>query len=225
MKKNYTIVFAAVTALIVLCAFWGCDSSDDDDGLLLPLAEEASLGNTTITPITTNEQVYKKSDGNPCDSVSPGDVRTSVSNTGSNYRLTVAEISSITANGKLTVKLPVFTQWDDVDPAWLQKEVLEKGFTAVINPPDVQIVSVGVFQASGIPDMRKTNGPQVNEYWYANKDAIIQAVSNADGETVTILNLNLKLGWNSVITTTLGGAVTGTTGRPDSSFKWTAYDD
>jgi hypothetical protein len=33
MKKNYTIVFAVITALIALCAFWGCDSSgDDDDG-------------------------------------------------------------------------------------------------------------------------------------------------------------------------------------------------
>ncbi|MDR1316185.1 MAG: hypothetical protein LBK13_04850 [Spirochaetales bacterium] len=32
MKKNYTIVFAFIAALIALCAFWGCSSSDDDDG-------------------------------------------------------------------------------------------------------------------------------------------------------------------------------------------------
>jgi hypothetical protein len=32
MKKNYTIVFVFITALIALCAFWGCSSSDDDDG-------------------------------------------------------------------------------------------------------------------------------------------------------------------------------------------------
>jgi hypothetical protein len=33
MKKNYTIVFAVITALIALCAFWGCASGgDDDDG-------------------------------------------------------------------------------------------------------------------------------------------------------------------------------------------------
>jgi hypothetical protein len=31
MKKNYTIVFAVIAALIVLCAFWGCDSGGDDD--------------------------------------------------------------------------------------------------------------------------------------------------------------------------------------------------
>ncbi|MDR1315378.1 MAG: hypothetical protein LBK13_00780 [Spirochaetales bacterium] len=31
MKKNYTIVFAVIVALIVLCAFWGCDSGGDDD--------------------------------------------------------------------------------------------------------------------------------------------------------------------------------------------------
>ncbi|MDR1316180.1 MAG: hypothetical protein LBK13_04825 [Spirochaetales bacterium] len=31
MKKNYTIVFAVIAALIALCAFWSCDSGGDDD--------------------------------------------------------------------------------------------------------------------------------------------------------------------------------------------------
>ncbi|MDR1316793.1 MAG: hypothetical protein LBK13_07965 [Spirochaetales bacterium] len=31
MKKNCTVFFTVITVLIVLCAFWGCDSGGDDD--------------------------------------------------------------------------------------------------------------------------------------------------------------------------------------------------
>jgi hypothetical protein len=226
MKKNYMIVFAAIAALIVLCAFWGCSSSDDDDdpSLLLPLAEEASLGNAEITSIVTNGQIFKKSDGNPLNSISAGSVWTSVSMTGSSYSSAVALHSSITTDGKLTLQLPVFTQWDDVDPAWVQNEVLgQEGLTVVINPPDVRTVSVGAVFASGVSDIRNTNGSQRNEYWYADRDAVIQVVkNNGVGEPVILLNLNLKKGWNSTIMTEGTG---GKIGRPDSSFKWTTYDD
>jgi hypothetical protein len=45
MKKNYTIVFAVVTALIALCAFWGCSSGgdDDDSGSAGPIGSAADL--------------------------------------------------------------------------------------------------------------------------------------------------------------------------------------
>jgi hypothetical protein len=45
MKKNYTIVFAVIAALIALCAFWGCASGgdDDDSGSAGPIGSAADL--------------------------------------------------------------------------------------------------------------------------------------------------------------------------------------
>ncbi|MDR1315469.1 MAG: hypothetical protein LBK13_01240, partial [Spirochaetales bacterium] len=49
MKRNYTIVFAVITALIALCAFWSCDSGGDDDtsppsGFIGSAADLAKIG-------------------------------------------------------------------------------------------------------------------------------------------------------------------------------------
>ncbi|MDR1317430.1 MAG: hypothetical protein LBK13_11225 [Spirochaetales bacterium] len=48
MKKNYTIVFSAIVILIVLCAFWSCDSGGDDDsgsaGTVGSAADLAKIG-------------------------------------------------------------------------------------------------------------------------------------------------------------------------------------
>jgi hypothetical protein len=46
MKKNYTVVFATVLALIALCAFWGCSSSGDDDDFTPQPAKNVYVGFT-----------------------------------------------------------------------------------------------------------------------------------------------------------------------------------
>jgi hypothetical protein len=223
MKKNYTMVFAVVTVLIALCAFWGCSSSDDDDGPSLPNAEEAGLGDVEIS-IAAGEQVYETNGTTPY-TFAPGPVKTVktyASDTGLSYISdVVAAGSEITYEGKLTLKLPVFTHWDDTDVDIWHTEM--EGLTA--NPSDVKTFHVGSFAInSGELDLGQTNGTHDVSYVYADKDATIQGVTNEDGMTFHV-NLKLKKGWNSVIGGSSGSGWTMATGTPDGTYKWVVYAD
>jgi hypothetical protein len=223
MKKNYTIVFAAVTALIVLCAFWGCSSSDDDDGPSLPHAEEAGLGDTEIT-VAAGVQVYKMEDGNPYVPGMEVTVRPRSSKFDSNYAGAVEAVSKITSDGKLTLKLPVYTYWGDYTDDLLE----EQGITA--DPSDVKIARVDNFRptTSGVRlDNNNTNGESWRgvSYIYADKDAIVMGVyedQNGDGLPVSFyVDMILKQGWNSVIQSSLSGSnATVVTGIPGAGYRW-----
>ncbi|MDR1317924.1 MAG: hypothetical protein LBK13_13745 [Spirochaetales bacterium] len=224
MKKNYTMVFATVTALIALCAFWGCSSSDDDDGPSLPQAEEASLGNVQIT-VADGVQVYK-ADGTTPYTFTPGPAKqvTTYNHVSGSYAAAVAALSSIDANGKLTLKLPVVTDWTGFDSNGFQDDGL------AADPFDVKTVEIRtlVFSVSSdnfeLDNINTTNGDTLR-YIYADKDARISGVED-DGDTVDLI---LKQGWNAVIKirgkngTGSGGALV--TGKHGSGYRWVASDD
>ncbi|MDR1316700.1 MAG: hypothetical protein LBK13_07485 [Spirochaetales bacterium] len=202
MKKNYTVVFAAVTALIALCAFWGCSSSDDDDGPSLPNAEESGLGNETSI---SGERVYN----NNGTSYSPGSTMKTVwaDDSGSVYKAVVAANSRIETNGTLTLKLSDFISagdWSQVDANQFQTDGLQ------VTPSDVRTVLVGVH---GIRTddfkLAKTNGTHTAEFVYADKDATVQGVN---------VDLILQQGWNWIIADISSGTVI--TGIPDSTYRW-----
>jgi hypothetical protein len=204
MKKNYKVFFAVIAALIVLCAFWGCSSSDDDDGPSLPNAEEAGLGNDAQITLATEEQVYN-TDGSHYNSTTDVEPHTD----SSSFNDDVKGLSDITS-GKLTLKLPRFTYWGEVDPSWLQA----LGFTAT--PSDVQTFYMGSLDLNSAA-LRKTDGTNEVKYIYADKDARIQGTS----EEGTPIDLILKQGWNQVIEGPSGMV----TGNPGAGYKWVAFDD
>jgi hypothetical protein len=215
MKKNYTIVFAVIAALIVLCAFWSCSSSDDDDGPSLPQAEEASLGNVQIT-VADRVQVYK-TDGSEYKPGSAVAVEPKSSNSIS-YTAAVAALSNIDANGKLTLKLPIFTYWSEINPTKFQND----GLTAV--PPDVRTAEIRTLEIT-VSGTRfelynnSTNGQSNARYIYADKDATIQGVED-DGDTIDLI---LKAGWNSVIKKNVSGSDWAiVTGKHGSGYRWEA---
>jgi hypothetical protein len=179
MKKNYTVFFAVIAVLIVLCAFWGCSSSDDDDGP--PPAEEISWA--------VEEQVYQPG-GSEYQPGSAQTVRPESGDVGSSYADAVADVSSIDADGKLTLKLPVFN-WNKFGGT-----PLDTGLTA--NPPDVKFVYVDSFNVVGSGlnlGKNRTSGGGRLGYVCADKNAVITGVSDS-GESI---NLILKRGWNPVI--------------------------
>ncbi|MDR1315448.1 MAG: hypothetical protein LBK13_01135, partial [Spirochaetales bacterium] len=133
MKKNYTMVFAVIAALIALCAFWGCSSSDDDDDG----PASAGLGDKEIT-LATGEQVYND-DGSEYKPGSVQTVRTLSGQTGSSYA--ALSLGSIDTDGKLTLKLPVFTYWGELGGG-----SFDPGLT--VNPSDVKSVDVREFTVS-----------------------------------------------------------------------------
>ncbi|MDR1316435.1 MAG: hypothetical protein LBK13_06135 [Spirochaetales bacterium] len=203
MKKNYTMVFAAGLALIALCVFWGCDSSDDDDS---PSPEEQIS--------ITGKQVY----GDDGSEYRPSSVQTirasSSSDTGASYA--ALTLGSIDTNGNLTLNLPAFTQWSEVGGG------TEPEITA--DPQNVRVVMLPSFIVDD-GELRniKRNGATVDAvivYTYADKDAHIYGTTS-EGEVV---NLTLKKGWNSVIKV-LSGSKTMTSGSPDAGFKWEVWED
>jgi hypothetical protein len=226
MKKNYTMVFTIALALIALCAFWGCSSSDDDDdGPSLPYAEEASLGDVNISLATGEEQVYN-ADGSEYKPGSPKEVWTYSSETSPSYSDDVAGLSSIDADGKLTLDLPVFTYWDEVEVSWHT----DMGFTTV-KPPDVRTAHVGELSVGASSGSRecilwKTNGTSMAEYIYADKDAVITGKSspNEEGGTMTA-NLILKKGWNLAIGYNApDGSISLASGDPGPAFRWEVFN-
>ncbi|MDR1317147.1 MAG: hypothetical protein LBK13_09775 [Spirochaetales bacterium] len=209
MKKNYTVFFAVIAALIVLCAFWSCSSSDDDDGPSLPNAEEASLGDDAQVPLATVEQVYD-ADGDPYNSTNNVEPHTD----SSSFNTGVKTLSSI-SSGKLTLELPRFTYWGEVDPLWLQT----MGFTA--NPSDVQTFYMGGLDVDSTSFMlNKTDGTNEVKYIYADRDAVIQG-TGGDEEGIFVANLILKQGWNLAISnpTSMRTAI------PGAGYKWVVSDD
>ncbi|MDR1179790.1 MAG: hypothetical protein LBK44_04730, partial [Spirochaetales bacterium] len=132
MKKNYMAVFTAVLTLMVLCAFWGCNSGDSPSP---PRAETA--------------------------------MRTDPNNTDPGYADSGTALGSIDADGKLTLRLPVISQWTGI-PIWHTK----MGLTA--DPSDVRTVYVGSLKVAdeGL-ELIKTNGTSSVSYIYADKDALI----------------------------------------------------
>jgi hypothetical protein len=221
MKKNYTIVFAAITALIALCAFWGCSSGDDnDDGPSLPPAEEAWLGDKVIM-LAEGEQVYQE-DGTPC-VFNPGTPTKTVRprNVGASYVTAVETVSSIDEYGILTLKLPPYntTYWTEFTGT------LDTGLTA--DPPDVKHVMVEDF---GVSDSEGFRFRKRNETWseginyiYVDKDARIYGVTtvnDAGGQHTVYVNLILKKGWNLIITKFSGSDYEMKTGIPGDEHRW-----
>jgi hypothetical protein len=210
MKKNYTLVFAAGAILIVLCAFWGCSSSDDDDGPPLP----DGLGNETSI---SGEPVYNSDGTTPYDPLGAvKTIRTSPSNTGSTYSAAVAANSRIETDGTLTLKLPDFASsgvWAEVDPNQLQDMGLQ------VNPSNARIFTVGTQGVrTDSSDLLKTNGTYTAEYVYADKDATVKGVLN-DEAVERSVNLILRKGWNWIITAKSDPQDV-TTGTPDSTYRW-----
>ncbi|MDR1286186.1 MAG: hypothetical protein LBK08_01115 [Treponema sp.] len=219
MKKNYTIVFTAVLALIALCAFLGCDSGGDDDGSSLPLAEVASLGTGEIT-LAEGAQVYNE-DGTPYTPGTGKTVRPESGDVGSSYADAVAAVSGIDAAGKLTLKLPVFTSlyWDAFGGT-----TMPAGLTA--NPSDVKLADMTYLHVDGgALRLRRnnTNGRGVVSYTYVDKDAVITGEFDDHGETI-FANLILKLGWNLVIEGRFGSNTAMVTGSPGDGYRWEVYD-
>jgi hypothetical protein len=215
MKKNYTIVFAAIAALIVLCAFWSCDSGSDDDG-----GPSSALGDKEIT-LAEGVQVYND-DGSEYQPGSVQTVRAQSSQTGASYA--ALSLGSIDADGKLTLNLPVFTQWSEIGGGAVT------GLT--VEPPDVKVAEVSSFLVAG-NDLRLQNNDggknQIINYEYADRDAHIYGqgtVTNPAG--LVEINLFLKKGWNSVIIDFPpdypSSNSTMVTGSPGAGFKW-VWDD
>ncbi|MDR1317507.1 MAG: hypothetical protein LBK13_11615 [Spirochaetales bacterium] len=217
MKKNYTIVFPSIVILIVLCAFWGCSSSGDDDGPPLPdgLGDETSI---------SGEQVYNSDATTPYGPL--GAVKTvqtdpgnpSSVGTGSTYSAAVAVDSRIETNGTLTLKLPDFASsgvWAEVGSNQLQDMGLQ------VNPSNVRTVLVGMYGILADSfSLLKTNGTHTAEYIYADRDATVKGVLN-DVPGGRNVNLILRKGWNWLITDMSSGSEGElTTGAPDSSYKW-----
>ncbi|MDR1315851.1 MAG: hypothetical protein LBK13_03160 [Spirochaetales bacterium] len=239
MKKNYTIVFIAVAVLIVLCAFWGCSSSDDDDdGPSLPNAEDGFLGNGTLS-IEPEPQVYSKTDGiTPYTFTGPGtkSVRTRDDDMslgsnyalGNNYQNAVAAISSIDEHGKLTLKLPAVTSWEDFNNGDIS------GVGITVNPPDVKVGELKRFFVSDTPEdlvlsysYENINGESLVHYVYANQDASVSGVktwtNSGDGNEYPLyMNLTLKQGWNSVLWIPFSNPEHWEvkTGLPGAGYKW-----
>jgi hypothetical protein len=213
MKKNYKVFFAAIAALIVLCAFWGCSSSDDDDGPSLP---EGFLGDEQIT-IAEGVQVYK--DGSEYKPVSAQTVRAQFSQTGASYA--ALDLGSIDTDGILTLNLPVFTYWSEIGGG---VNLVGLGLTVV--PPDVKVVMVEDFPVDGrhlrFRNKNSGNRGAIN-YIYANKDAHISGQIPVSGGQQYV-NLILKKGWSSSIIDFLSDSPasdsTSVIGNPGDGFKW-----
>jgi hypothetical protein len=232
MKKNYIVFFTTVLALTALCAFWGCSSSDDDDGPSPLQAEEAGLGKEiTLTP-TQGVQVYKMEDGSPfTPPTGEVTVRPRSSKFNSNYAAAVEAVSRITSTGMLTLKLPEYTYWGD----YTDDLLAEEGITA--DPPDVKIARVDNFKATtggfrlDNNSINTTNGESWRgvSYIYADKDAIVTGVyedQNGEGMPVSFyVNLILKEGWNSIIQSLSGSNATVVTHIPGAGYRWEAYAD
>jgi hypothetical protein len=232
MKKKLAVIFALITALMILFGFAGC-SSDDDTGPSLPPAEEAGLENDGTTDYTpaTGVQVYNPDSTAYTFVGADVPVRTPTDCAGETYRDAVAVVSKITSAGLLTLTLPAFATTVD----WSEFEQFvesEPGVTA--EPSDVQIAILDVFRVETTPnksDLNLTNGTSSAVYIYADKDAVIQGqFSDPAGGGVVytcLVNLILKKGWNSAILTE-----SGTTSRiatkpipADGSYKWVVSDD
>jgi hypothetical protein len=212
MKKNYTIVFAFIAALIALCAFWGCSSSDDDDDSV----PSSALGDKKITLAGGEARVYNN-DNSEYKPASSKTVQAQSSQTGASYA--ALTLGSIDTDGKLTLKLPVFTQWEEIGGG---ADLAGLGLTAA--PSDVKIVTVDDFLVDGktLELQNKNSGKQGKiNYIYANKDAHISGQIPIGGGTQDV-NLILKKGWNSVIITFLSSSSNSTcvNGSPDDGFKW-----
>ncbi|MDR1315924.1 MAG: hypothetical protein LBK13_03530 [Spirochaetales bacterium] len=128
-----------------------------------------------------------------------------------------AALGSIDADGKLTLKLPVISQWTGI-PIWHTK----MGLTA--DPSDVRTVYVGSLKVAdeGL-ELIKTNGTSSVSYIYADKDALITGKAGENG-TAVYVNLILKKGWNSVIEGPSGSNRTMASGSPDDTYKWVVSD-
>jgi hypothetical protein len=214
MKKNYTVFFAVIAALIALCAFWGCSSSDDDDG-----PPEGFLGNAQIT-LADGEQVYKEDGSNYIPVSAPEAVRTS-NNCGASYGDSVAALSSIDATGKLVLKLPVITNWSET----LDEGYLEEGTPA--DPSDVRVVLADNFRVPDIAGkkarLKKVKGANNYViYTYADKDAHVWGESDDQGTHIT-MEMFLKRGWNVGIASVSGSNETWVNGSPGDGYKWTLF--
>ncbi|MDR1317371.1 MAG: hypothetical protein LBK13_10920 [Spirochaetales bacterium] len=206
MKKNYTIVVAAIAALIVLCAFWSCDSGGDDDS---PPGD---------LQVSAGEQVYNK-DGTEYKPGSVQTVRTTSERTGASYA--ALTIGSIDADGKLTLNLPVFTQWGEIGGGTVTD------LTA--DPPDVKAVVVDNFVVAGKEfQNRKNPGGRVINYTYADRDAHIYGQSAHEEGGQQEFNLILKKGWNSTIVYFPPdfpvSNSTVVTGSPGDGYRWELKD-
>ncbi|MDR1315428.1 MAG: hypothetical protein LBK13_01035 [Spirochaetales bacterium] len=223
MKRNYTVIFAAALALIVLCAFWGCDSSDDDDGPSLPHAEEASLGTGEIT-LATGEQVYEADGATHYSPSNTGKTIRTHNDIGSSYVPLVSAASSISDSGILTLKLPAYSYWAESDNGG---RIEEEGLTA--DPPDVLTVHIWDFVVESSSDafyravVEKRKGTDSVTYLCANKDARIWGEVEDDGIRFSV-NLILKQGWNSVIVSD-SGSRTIVSGSPGSGYRWIAEEE
>jgi hypothetical protein len=226
MKKNYTMVFAIVAVLIALCAFWGCSSSDDDDGPSLPNAEEAWLGDGEYS-VVAGVQVYQ-ADGSAYNPGTEKPVRPrNINRLGSSYATAVTSAGSkITSDGKLTLKLPDYT------PYWNDYDGPEEDQFLTVNPSNTKFAHVEEFQVNN-GEFRltnsNTNGVNLITYMYADRDATITAAAvniEEEGEPFYWnVHLKLKKGWNLVIETESDSGETLVTGTPGAGYRWTVSDD
>jgi hypothetical protein len=207
MKKNYTIVFAVIAALIALCAFCGCSSSDDDDG---PSGD---------LQISTGEQVYNKN-GTEYKPGSVKQVQTHTNDTGASYA--ALTVGSIDADGKLILNLPAFTQWGEVGGGTVT------GLTA--EPSNVKVVGVSCFLVAGRVFLNKNTDSAAEwiiNYIYADRDAHIYGQDTVEGGQQE-LNLILKKGWNTEIiyfpSDFPSSNSTAVVGNPGAGYKWVFND-
>jgi hypothetical protein len=188
------------------------------DGSSLPDAEIASLGNIEIEP-ATGVRVYNENGG----AYNPGaekKVWALSGDAGDTYMNAVVTAgSNITSDGKLTLKLPVFSSYGNWDEITSFHE--KAGLTA--NPSDVKTVYLGSLDVGdGEKELVRRKTSAEIDYLYADKNAVVQGVYVDNGYTGHI-NMILKKGWNLIIETRTGPSTwTFVTGIPSdlADYKW-----
>jgi hypothetical protein len=168
--------------------------------------------------ISTGEQVYNK-DGSEYKPGAVQTVRTSSNETGASYA--ALTVGSIDADGKLTLNLPVFTQWSEIGGGAVT------GLTA--EPSDVKVVSVDNFEVAGkeFQNRNRDEGRIIN-YTYADRDAHIYGQSTHEEGGLQDFNLVLKRGWNLKIvyfpSDFPSSNSTVVIGTPGAGYKWELKD-
>ena len=217
MKKALKLLAVTALATVIGLSMAGCPPLPDD-------GEDGSLGNTMTI---TDAQVYML-DGNKAGSQYTGTVE------GLNYVLSAILIPSLTdgingtpsvtlTNGKLNVTLgmPKDSVLSSLDSAMGQMQGV------IVSPSGAKF-----FQLSGFSPSASWNGTTVQQrradgfimYLYCDKDVNVTgkvSTTNEDGQPSTYdVAMNLKAGWNSVITTSTGSVGSQKTGTLTADDKW-----